>query len=194
MERLKEAQALCVLSDEAMDETVQEKLCDFVKEGGRLILCGRVPTRDSWSQSCTLLADMFGICAEEMEDKGDDQQKLKLDGKEYYIGRTVQPIMAAAKIFWRRRMPEIRPYFTYSWPGGTASASILPGTHILQPSGSREASAWKNRCQALYFRRETPENHSKAKRQSCGPESESRRRCGRSVLGGPAGCGLPGAV
>ena len=53
--------------------------------------------RDSWSQSCTLLADMFGICAEEMEDKGDDQQKLKLDGKEYYIGRTVQPIMAAAK-------------------------------------------------------------------------------------------------
>lgn len=97
MERLKEAQALCVLSDEAMDETVQEKLCEFVKEGGRLILCGRVPTRDSWSQSCTLLADMFGICAEEMEDKGDDQQKLKLDGKEYYIGRTVQPIMAAAK-------------------------------------------------------------------------------------------------
>ena len=71
MERLKEAQALCVLSDEAMDETVQEKLCEFVKEGGRLILCGRVPTRDSWSQSCTLLADMFGICAEEMEDKGE---------------------------------------------------------------------------------------------------------------------------
>ena len=34
MERLKEAQALCVLSDEAMDETVQEKLCEFVKEGG----------------------------------------------------------------------------------------------------------------------------------------------------------------
>ena len=50
------------------------------------------------------------------------------------------------------------------------------------------------RCQALYFRRETPENHSKAKRQSCGLESESRRRCGRSVLGGTAGCGLPGAV
>ncbi len=195
MERLKEGQALCVLSDEAMDETVQEKaLREFVKEGGRLILCGRVPTRDSWSQSCTLLADMFGICAEEMEDKGDDQQKLKLDGKRNITSaEPYSRLWRRQKIFWRRRMLEIRPYFTLLLARGTASASILPGTHIYSQAEAVKLLLGKNRCQALYFRRETPENHSKAKRQSCGLESNPsplRKKC----AWGTAGCGLPGAV
>ena len=138
---------------------------------------------------------MFGICAEEMEDKGDDQQKLKLDGKEYYIGRTVQPIMAAAKIFWRRRMPEIRPYFTLLLARG--ELLLLPFS--LEPTFYSQAEAVKLLLGKIGVKpyisgakrlRIIPKQNGKAVALNPNPVAAA----GRSVLGGPAGCGLPGAV
>lgn len=83
---------LCVVCDGVMEAPVQERLLQYVRKGGTLILWGRVPTKDLMERECRLLADGLDIQAESCEDCTDDQQKMTLDGIEYYIGRTVQPV------------------------------------------------------------------------------------------------------
>lgn len=83
---------LCVVCDGVMEAPVQERLLQYVRKGGTLVLWGRVPTKDLMERECRLLADGLNIQAESCEDCTDDQQKMILDGIEYYIGRTVQPV------------------------------------------------------------------------------------------------------
>lgn len=89
---LKEYPTLFVVSDEEMESYVQEKLCEYVKQGGFLILNGKVPYLDMEGKACTLLANELGICVEKASKKYPDQEKICYEEVEYYIGQTVQEI------------------------------------------------------------------------------------------------------
>ncbi len=53
--------SLWVMMDHGMAQSVQEKLVNYVFEGGKLILIGRFPRRDDHNQPCTILADALGV-------------------------------------------------------------------------------------------------------------------------------------
>jgi beta-galactosidase len=53
--------ALWVMMERQCDLAVQQKLVDYVRAGGRLILAGRMCLEDFDHQSCTLLRDALGI-------------------------------------------------------------------------------------------------------------------------------------
>ena len=54
---------LCVLCGGTMRKALQRKLADFVFSGGKLMIWGAVPQYDENLNSCTVLADVFGIPA-----------------------------------------------------------------------------------------------------------------------------------
>jgi beta-galactosidase len=88
---------LWIVTDEYMNEDVQKKLCSYMEAGGRLILNGRIPHKDYMEDPCTILMEKLSIHAEPCSMGDDDQEKMILDGKEYYIGKTVQPIQVPQK-------------------------------------------------------------------------------------------------
>jgi beta-galactosidase len=94
LECLKQKEILWVVSDRNMDAEVQQKLCDFVSDGGRLIIQGTVPYKNYSEQPCTLLAEKLGLKIYPHEDRECPQQKILLNGKEYFIGRTIQKFEA----------------------------------------------------------------------------------------------------
>jgi beta-galactosidase len=53
--------ALAVLSNEIMDPGTQQKLCDYVKAGGRLIIFPMLPRYDSYFSPCRILEDTLDI-------------------------------------------------------------------------------------------------------------------------------------
>lgn len=57
---------LAVFSASYMDNAVQKKLADYVREGGRLVLYGAVPSMDMEGNPCTVLKDLMGIGAMEL--------------------------------------------------------------------------------------------------------------------------------
>ncbi|MEJ5224869.1 MAG: glycoside hydrolase, partial [Anaerolineales bacterium] len=52
---------LWVMMERQCDAAVQQKLIDYVRAGGRLILTGRMCLEDFYHQPCTLLRDALGI-------------------------------------------------------------------------------------------------------------------------------------
>ncbi|HHY83402.1 MAG TPA: hypothetical protein GX505_12120 [Clostridiales bacterium] len=125
LEELKELPALWIVSDSVMEEHVQRKLCDYVKGGGKLILQGAVPYLHETGQPCTLLADELGIKVCPHKDEDCPQQKIVLDGKEYYIGRTVQKFETDPEFIAAR-----------AWEGQDPAAAVMPygkGTVLVLP-------------------------------------------------------------
>jgi beta-galactosidase len=56
-----DAPALAIASPELMDEHIQQKLADWVRGGGRLLIMGAFPNRDMEGRPCTVLADALGL-------------------------------------------------------------------------------------------------------------------------------------
>lgn len=52
---------LIVAAARYMDEAVQARLVRYVRQGGRLLLVGEIPTADMEAQPCTVLADTLGV-------------------------------------------------------------------------------------------------------------------------------------
>jgi len=98
LEELKDYPTLFVVSDEEMEMEIQEKLCKYVKQGGTLILNGKVPYQDMNGKSCTLLADELGLYIEKVHIKYPDQEKVCYQDVEYYIGNTIQEMSFNEKI------------------------------------------------------------------------------------------------
>ena len=71
-----EKMPLCwVMMDKQCDAKVQQKLVDYINNGGKLILAGRLCTLDFKRQECTILKDAIGI----RQIKGDLPFYTKLD-------------------------------------------------------------------------------------------------------------------
>lgn len=51
---------ICLASSEVMHESIQRRLVEFVRSGGRLFLWGRIPQEDMEGRRCTILADALG--------------------------------------------------------------------------------------------------------------------------------------
>lgn len=64
VERLVESTTLWVFSQEMMDGEIQRKLAEYVKQGGRLVLYPRIPTKGLDGQEDTTLKDALGIIVE----------------------------------------------------------------------------------------------------------------------------------
>lgn len=54
-------QVLALACAHHLDSAVQQRLSDFVRTGGRLLLYGALPTHDMVGEPCTVLADALGI-------------------------------------------------------------------------------------------------------------------------------------
>lgn len=91
-EDLKDHPALFVVSDEVMAEDAQEKLSMYVQAGGNLILSGRVPSKNTRGEACSILAQQLGVQVDFCPISNQAQERLTLDGVEYYLGTTVQPL------------------------------------------------------------------------------------------------------
>lgn len=52
---------LCAMIDKKCPAAVQQKLVDYVREGGRLFLAGRIPETDGDGAPCTILQNALGI-------------------------------------------------------------------------------------------------------------------------------------
>lgn len=52
---------LIVSSSEYMDEKLQSKLLNYVRQGGRLLMQGQIPRYDGTGEPCTILLDALGI-------------------------------------------------------------------------------------------------------------------------------------
>ncbi|HZC27998.1 MAG TPA: alpha-amylase family protein, partial [Actinopolymorphaceae bacterium] len=53
--------AIVLASPSTLAASVQRRLADFVRAGGRLLLAGLVPSRDTDGSTCTILGDALGI-------------------------------------------------------------------------------------------------------------------------------------
>lgn len=115
LQQLKEHKAIWVVSDQYMDEAVQGKLCDYASTGGILIIQGIVPYKDYRGDPCTLIADELGLKVQPHRDDVCPQQKIVYDGKEYFIGRTVQGFEA-----------DNRYVTAYEWVNGQPAAASMP--------------------------------------------------------------------
>lgn len=91
-EDLEEFPALMIVSDETLEESVQQKLLCYVQEGGTLIVSGMLPTRTSAGESCACLAEGLGILAEPGSFEAKEQEKLIYEDIEYFVGVRVQPL------------------------------------------------------------------------------------------------------
>lgn len=89
-----QAPVLVVAADERMDENHQSKLLEYLKRGGRLLLCGAVPTREMNGNPCQMLARGAGLIAGEKANTPADQQIVKMADREYYTGTALQEIQA----------------------------------------------------------------------------------------------------
>jgi beta-galactosidase len=56
-----ETPTLWAMMERQCDAGVQEKLLDFVREGGRLVLVGRMCLEDRYHRPCTILKDALGV-------------------------------------------------------------------------------------------------------------------------------------
>lgn len=101
-------QTLVLVSDDRMDAPVQQKIIDFVREGGKLVLAGLLPLRTSQGDRCQLLAEAFGMIASESAMETREQEKLVWDETEYFLGTAVQPVVAAPESIVART-PDGRP-------------------------------------------------------------------------------------
>lgn len=60
-EEIPEGKVIVVLSARYMDECIQQKLADFIRCGGKVILYGEVPEYDMEGKACTILKDFMGL-------------------------------------------------------------------------------------------------------------------------------------
>ena len=91
-EELSECPVLWIVSDEYMEEKVQENLAAYVRRGGKLIVNGRVPDRTPEGEPCAVLAEALGLRVSRKEFGEACQRKLVLGEREYFIGTNVQPV------------------------------------------------------------------------------------------------------
>lgn len=89
-EELAKCPILWIVCDEYMDEKVQIELCIYVKNGGKLILNGRVPDRTEQGERCTILADFIGMQVEREPFREAFQKKILWKDIEYFIGKNIQ--------------------------------------------------------------------------------------------------------
>lgn len=115
---------LVLASDDRMDVAVQQKLIDFVQEGGRLVLMGLLPLHTSQGERCQLLPAALGMIASEGALEMREQEKLVWDGKEYSLGTAVQSVAAAPEsvMAWT---PDGRPAILEA-NVGRGRAMVLP--------------------------------------------------------------------
>ena len=88
--KLAEYSALWVVSDEYMDGKVQMNLEEYVRNGGRLILNGRIPDRTEEGEPCMILAEALGMRVYRTPFQDECQQRIVLEEKEYFIGKNIQ--------------------------------------------------------------------------------------------------------
>lgn len=124
-EELLRHKVLWIVSDECMDADVQARLCGYAESGGRLVLNGRIPLRDYSDRPCTVLADKLGISAGPCPLRDDDQEKMIFNGKEYYIGKAVQPVNLPKESAILAREVRGRPCAAVV-PFGKGSVCLLP--------------------------------------------------------------------
>lgn len=74
-----------VCSGMVLSTDIQNKLVDYVKAGGKLILSGKLPTRDTMGNKTDFMQKEFGITFGKEESR---QPKVVIGGIEYNIGRT----------------------------------------------------------------------------------------------------------
>lgn len=91
-ETLSGALPVWVVCGTHMSREAQNKLCGLVRGGGRLIVQGALPLFDENGRTCTLLADELSLTPEDFSWARQDQQKITFGGREYYLGKTVQPV------------------------------------------------------------------------------------------------------
>lgn len=91
-EELKRKPVLFLVLDEALDAENQRKLAGYVREGGTLIVSGRLPYKDDQGRTCTILADELKLAVSPAVSLEQEQEKLRYAGTEYYIGKNVQRI------------------------------------------------------------------------------------------------------
>ena len=91
-EELREIPVLWIVTDEYMEERVQGNLAAYVRQGGKLVVNGRVPHGTSEGKTCTLLAEALGIRVEQAAFSEAFQRRLVLEGREYFIGTNVQSV------------------------------------------------------------------------------------------------------
>lgn len=84
--------SLYVISDDKMREETQRKLSEYVREGGTLILQGRVPGKNCKNEPCTILADALSVKGEDTPFGDAVQAKILLDEKEYWVGNRMQTL------------------------------------------------------------------------------------------------------
>lgn len=81
---------LWVCSGKVMDGETQQKLINFVESGGKLILSGALPEKDTVGRKVDILKSEFGIEAEERS----NQPKVVINGVDYYTGNDYElPLM-----------------------------------------------------------------------------------------------------
>jgi len=92
LEELLEHPVLVVVTDRWLSREVQKKLSSYVEKGGKLLLMGSLPTKDEFDRYCHVLADDLGVLGGTFPKKSVDQEKVLYEGREYYLGRTIQNI------------------------------------------------------------------------------------------------------
>lgn len=91
-EALDGCQAVWSVTGTTMSDKTQRKLLAFAQRGGRLIVQGALPLSDEEGQPCTILADALRLSPAPFTWHREDQEKVKLDAREFHIGQAVQPI------------------------------------------------------------------------------------------------------
>jgi len=94
-----------------MHGDIQQKLAEYLKAGGGILLYGEVPTFDMEGKPCTVLADALGV----------KPTGMRLAGHRMYLS-----IYADG---WAESHPEVRTHFAQTFePGGTEAILRVYGT------------------------------------------------------------------
>lgn len=80
---------LIVPTDRYMAEATQQKLVDFVKAGGKLMLLGPIPTMNEAFEDCTILRDFMGV-GESVIPPASDKPVTFENGQKVYQMRVVE--------------------------------------------------------------------------------------------------------
>lgn len=98
---------LALPSARYMDSGIQEKLVNYLQDGGKILLYGEVPLFDMEGKVCTILADALDVKYKSYS-RGDHRHYLSIYGDGWAIGQ-----------------PEIRSYFAQGFEVGESVTPIL---------------------------------------------------------------------
>ncbi|WP_163536085.1 beta-galactosidase [Gracilibacillus sp. YIM 98692] len=83
-----EVPTLWLFSHQRMSKQIQEKLIQYMEDGGQLVMFPVIPTKDMNNEPCTILKDYIGVSTKSRKKNGfvqiDDVDSIKVDSMETY--------------------------------------------------------------------------------------------------------------